>query len=180
MYMFYFHMYVKQFCTLLYHSGKLGIRNRRKRCWNKTDPFLSFTSRYKVSNLCTGLIAVVVMWSSLTLFHLLTCKGEYSRKTAPLSYLVGGLEGMLNMQGTKIWVSLKWVDVTSVFRDLGSTLFLKLDSHSLFIRLPFSIPAYAFKSQLWKGEICWVSHFNWGGSVFYLSLECFLYSTHEC
>lgn len=137
--------------TVLYfssHSGKLVSRNRRKICWNKTNPFLSFTSRYKELNPCDELIAVVDMWFSLTLFHLFTCKGEYSRKKTPLSYLVRDLERVLNVQGMKIWVSLKWVDVTSVFRDLGSTLFLKLDSHSLFIRLPFSIPAYAFKSQL--------------------------------
>lgn len=34
-------------------------------------------------------------------------------ETVPLSYLVKGLEGMLNMQGMKIWVPLKWVDVQS-------------------------------------------------------------------
>lgn len=142
MYIFYFHMYLKQFCTLLYHSGKLGSGNRRKRWWNKPNPFLYCTSRYKESNPCDELIAVVVMWFSLTLFHLFTRRGEYSSKTPPLSYLVRGLEGMLNVKSMKIWVSLKWVDVTPVFRDLGSTLFLKF-------RLSFLIHKIAiFHSRL--------------------------------
>lgn len=89
---------LKTVLYFLYHSGKLGSRNKRKRCWNKPDPFLSFTSRCKESDPCDEPISVVAMWFSLTLFHLFTCKEEYSRKTAPLSYLVRGLEGML-----KVW-----------------------------------------------------------------------------
>lgn len=141
--------YSKLLCLLLYYSWNLGMR---KMYCIKSAPVLWFTSRCRESNPGPQLIAAVV-WFHLVFF---TCLfGDYSKRH-PL-FLSHLLKTWGKIQGMKIWVSPCWMEVIFVFRDLWSTL-LKLDSHSLFMRLLFSIITFAFKSLLWKGKICWVKH----------------------
>ena len=117
--------------------------------------------------------------SLLLFFTYLLATDSTARNTTLV--LFRELERMFNMQGMKMPVSLRQMDVTLVFGDLWSTLVLKLAPYFLFITC--YLPSILLPSNLSFGKARFAESVTLTGVARYFTFSCSLfsiYSTYEC